>query len=77
MFSPPEPGTPLLELVLFLAGDVEREPLCAVPTPCALPPRGHPVYQWHRAAVLHQLPGQIVHLAPVPGAGGRAQSSCA
>lgn len=72
--SPPGWGH-FLTSAFVSAGDSEREALCAVHTPRALPPRGHHLRDRHRPAVLHQLPGQTVPLEPVPGAGCRAQST--
>lgn len=57
---------PLLEHALISAGDGEQEPLHAVRTPRALPPRQHHLRHGRRAAVLHQLSGQTVHPAPAP-----------
>lgn len=69
--------SPLLEYTPILAGDGEREPLHAVLTSGALPSRGHHLRHRHCEIELHQLPGQIIHLTPVPGAGCRDQSSYA
>lgn len=68
-------STPFLEYTPILAGDGEREPFHAVLTPGALLLRGHHLRHRCCEIELHQLPGQIIHLTPVPGAGCRDQSS--